>query len=136
MPCSRPPKRRPQPAEVRLHTHIHTQDETLKRFPLPSNITIRSLADSHHLYYTYTVQSTVVIMHQFALQNTMSNTLISRLTPPYGREAAIVMSISVCLSLSVRENIPGTSRPNVIKFSVHVARSSSGDVAISFRFCG
>jgi len=62
-------------------------------------------------------------------------------TPPPIAELSIVMSVSVCLCvcLSVRDDIFGTTRPIFTKFflcvlPMAVARSSSGGVAICYVF--
>ena len=46
--------------------------------------------------------------------------LIALVTPPAISELSIVMSMSVCLCLSVRDHIFGTTRPIFTKFSVRV----------------
>ena len=53
-----------------------------------------------------------------------------------GGVRSIAMSVSVCLSLSVRWHTSKTTRPNFTKFSVHlnvaVARFASDDNAICY----
>ena len=62
---------------------------------------------------------------------------LSRLvTPPPIGERSIVMSVSVCVCLSVHDHIFGTARPIFTNFlrmlPVAVARSSSGGVVICY----
>jgi len=67
-----------------------------------------------------------------------SQDLVSRFLlplPPIG-ERSVVMTVCVCLCVSVREHISGSTRPILTKFlctlPMAVARSSSGGVAIRY----